>query len=264
MTRIRPRALSALVAFLLFLPSASPDPASAADRPIKLLLCNDDVPLSKPWRFMLLDRVSAKLGIAFEHVRLPWVRCLHELQNGAQDAAVGASYVPDREAFGVYPKDAVGQVDPRMRLSTESISLYRVRGSAVDWNGKSFSNLTEPVVVLTGASVIDHLQAMGVMVTESSAGYSAILEMVIQGRAQMAALSTESVAPIIQENQRFVEMIERAQQPLIAKPYYVMLSRQIVESAPEFAKEFWKTLADIRNSTEYKASTAQMFPDDDR
>ena len=127
--------------------------------------------------YVLLELVAAKLGRHFDYVGLPWQRCLAEMQDGRMDGAAGASFVAERQAMGLYPRDAQGQPDPARRLSTNSYHLYLPKDSKLGWDGQHFSNLHFPIATIIGYSIIGQLQAAGAVVYQTGGGADQTLDL---------------------------------------------------------------------------------------
>lgn len=61
-------------------------------------------------------------GLSLSLQRLPWLRCLQQLETGKVDAVV-ATYSAKRNKFAVYPKLPDGKLDPNRAMSTHATCL---------------------------------------------------------------------------------------------------------------------------------------------
>jgi polar amino acid transport system substrate-binding protein len=114
----------------------------------------------------LVQEIANKIGCPARLSRLPNIRALTETQAGKHDGAFMYSYNPEREAGGLaYPMQD-GKPDHARRVAIQRYYLYRLKGSAVDWDGQRILNLTGPVGVNTGWSIGRDLRAKGIAVEE--------------------------------------------------------------------------------------------------
>lgn len=240
-------------------------PAHANERPGSVKFCFGEN-YFYPWHqdngnglnFVLLDRAAARLGIKFHYVALPWKRCLRNMQFGEVDGVFAASFKSDRLEAGVYPTAASGKPDAGKRLMTEGYHLFKLKGAALDWDGKQFSNLTGPIATPLGYAIVDQLKASGVNVDEVPGETEAVFEKVVRGRAQAVAMNTQVGEKIIQMDQ-FRGKFEKVPTPLVEKPYYLMLSHQLHDAHPGLASEIWDAIAAVRESLEYKQIEKNLF-----
>ncbi|NEX60741.1 substrate-binding periplasmic protein [Noviherbaspirillum galbum] len=245
---------AALVGTLLFLAQA----AMAADRPAKLVLCHENQD-SYPWimtdrpglNILLLKLLERDLKLPVEFVPLPWKRCLAELAAGRVDGAFAASFKADRLAMGRYPGAARDTPDPAKRLHGSSYSLYRLKGGNLDWDGSAFHNLSGPVGILSGFSIQDFLLERGVQVDEGTGSPERTLRKLEAGRIQGAALQTRRADHLLQHPE-LAARIERLPVPLEDRPYYLMLSFDLVRGHPALAEDIWNRVARLRDSGEFR------------
>ncbi len=234
--------------------------AVAEDRPPALQLCFDDDPNNKPTLFALLDGVSARLAVRFDIVRVPWARCLLDVQSGDRDGAIGASYLPERDAFGVFPRDAGGQPDPTKRLSTEGYYLYTAKDSDLDWNGSQLLHLTGSVAVKINASIITKLKSLGAPVIEVNSDWASLFEMVIANHAQATAMLSDRGDRILNQNSDVSDKIRKIPLALQEKPYYLMFSHQFQNAHPDLTRQMWATIESVRNAPVSQPADAKTVP----
>lgn len=244
---------------LLAIVAAMPAPAGAATRPTELSFCHEDQD-SFPWvlrdrpglNILMMRLLEKELKIPFKLVPMPWKRCLAEMQKNNVHGAFAASYKLDRLEMGHYPAAKDGKPDPAFRLHTSSYSLYRMKGSTLNWNGKSFENLSGQIGTLSGHAIIDFLRERGASVDDGSKNPVDTLRKVQAGRLQGAALQTPRAERILALNPDLARSIERVPVMLEERPYFLMLSPHLAEQLPELASLIWKSVEKIRESTEYK------------
>lgn len=243
--------------FLLLLLFAAP--CALAARPAELSFCHEDQD-SYPWvlrerpglNIHMMRLLERELKIPFKLMPMPWKRCLAEMQKNNVHGAFAASYKVDRLEMGHYPAAKDGKPDPSMRMHTSSYSLYRVKGSPLNWNGKTFEHLTGQLGTLSAHSIIDFLRERGVSVDDGSKNPVDTLRKVQAGRLQGAALQTSRTERILALHPDLARSIERVPVLLEERPYFLMLSPHLAEQMPDLAGAIWKTIEKIRESAEYK------------
>lgn len=226
-------------------------PAHAAR---KLTLCfeNRDV---LPWRslhqqglnFELLKRVEPKLDIKLQYQPLPWKRCLAKLKNNEVDGAFTVSYSAERSSYGVFPGD--GAPDMQWRMHTARYYLMRKKGNPIDWDGQHFLNVKGKIGFQLGYSVGEMLRAQQVDVDESKDTIDSVARKLITGRLAGAAVF-DSEATTLMTGPLGMQL-EMVPIPLVEKPYFLMLSRRLVDADPELATRIWKAVEEVRNGRDY-------------
>ena len=115
---------------------------------------------------IMLSLVAKQLGINIEEHVMPWKRCLATLQKGEVDGAVGASFMPERCQFGVYPGGNGCQDVPEMRAFLYVYPLYKYKFSALQWDGHRLSGQKRPIGVQLGYSITPVLKNLGAFLTK--------------------------------------------------------------------------------------------------
>ncbi|MET7014217.1 transporter substrate-binding domain-containing protein [Uliginosibacterium flavum] len=233
--------------------------AAAAD---KLVFCAEDRDI-RPWitrdgrglNFELLNRVARQAGLRFEYRQTSWKRCLEDLKQNSVDGAFGASFKAERLEFGAYPGGE--RADPRKRLNMDRYVLVRPKGARVDWDGKRLSGLKGPVGVQLGYSIADHLRSMGVAVDEGSPGAAELLRKLLAGHVEAVAMLDGEARSLLAEDLRYAALLEIVAQPLVEKPYYLLLSHRFLAARPELAEAIWQGIEQVRESRDYQALEKQ-------
>ncbi|MEH6461548.1 substrate-binding periplasmic protein [Chitinimonas sp. JJ19] len=235
----------------------------AAEKPASVKLCFDNVEVY-PWvvegrdglNIVQLKMAAQKLGVKIEFVRTPWARCLDDLGKGNMDGAFAASFKTDRLAVGFYP-GASDKADATKYMMMDGYSLYKAKGSNINFDGKTIANLTSAVGAQQGYSIVDQLKGMGVRVDDGTRSADDTLRKLLAGRLQAVALQTLEGDNSIQQAE-FAGKVEKVSTPLVEKPYYLMLSKQFVGKNADFAKELWNAVAAARESPEYKKAVSSF------
>jgi polar amino acid transport system substrate-binding protein len=199
----------------------------------------------------MIRRLEEKLSIKVSFSAMPWKRCLAELREGNMDGAFRSSFKEERMAMGAYPMNE-GKPDSTKRLHDESYSLYVVKGSRVEWDGRVFKNLTGAIGAPSGYSIVDFLKSRGVAVDDGGKDALSNLKKVVAGRLEGAALQTVVGDCLLQGDAELASKIDKVKIPLEEKPYYLMLSHRFVNGNPRMAKEIWEKVAVLRESPETK------------
>lgn len=240
-------------------------PAAEADRPTTLQLCAEDEN-SYPWllrdrsglNMLMMRLLGQRLGLRFEVTLMPWRRCMLSLQEGGVDGAFKASFQPERLKIGRYPMRGE-QVDAERAMLEESYHLYRLKGSAVSWDGQQVSQLEGAVGAQAGFSIVAWLRQQQLPVEASAKAPDAILAMLQRGRLGAAALQTSQGDYALSRNPPFAAQIERQGPPLVSKPYYLLLSHAFVKRHPALAEKIWDGVAAVRDSAAYRQALQQAL-----
>lgn len=246
--------------FLLCLPLAC---ARAAEQ---LRLCHEDRD-SYPWvlrdgsglNVELLERVAKALDVRLLFVPVPWKRCLAGLEHGQYDGAFAASFKEERLQMGRYPTSVDGVVEARKRLHTSLYALYRRRGDALDWDGQRLVGLQGSIGSLSGFSIVDFLHQHGARVDETSRDPLELLQMLRVGRIQGVALQGPRADQLLSQNGELAAALEKIALPLEQKPYFLMLSHDLVAERPVLAAALWAEIERQRESAAYQAREAELF-----
>ncbi len=237
--------------------------ASAADKPTAVRFCHEDVDVY-PWvlkdrpglNIVHLKAVEQQLGVKIETLPLPWKRCQDDMKEGKVDGIFAASFKPERMEIGVYPMQA-DKPDASRAMMVDGYSLYRQKGGATQWDGKKLTT-TGSIGAQPGYSVVDQLKQLGVKVDEGTKTAEDNLKKLLAGRVDAVALQTLEGDNALRTVPEFSAKIEKMSPPLVDKPFFLMLSKQLVAKHPEFAKEIWKALSDVRESSDYKAKMSSF------
>lgn len=235
-------------------------PAAATGKPV-VPLCFERQEV-RPWRtldggglnFELLNEVARRNGIEFDYQSMPWKRCLAQLKANQVSGVFAVSFTPERLELGAYPGGA--KPDFERRLHVDRYLLVRRKGSRVEWDGKAFRNLDGRIGFQLGYSVGDFLRSRGVLVDEGSQRADELLEKLLSGRVEAAALGGGDTLRLVRG--KLAERLEVVRAPLLEKPYYLILSHDFVKRQPQLAERIWQTVAEVRNSPAYRQHEKNM------
>ncbi|WP_319406965.1 transporter substrate-binding domain-containing protein [uncultured Desulfosarcina sp.] len=239
-------------------------PALAAS----LVLATDDTP-GNPWimgggshfqkkspglEIELYRLMAEKLNLQLKVVRLPWKRCLSELEHGRVDGVFPASFKPERLSLGRFPTKN-GRIDPTRKSRDSAYFLYTRRASPLGWDGRSFVNMglmdRKTIGVPLDWSIVTDLRQMGVDLLEKPRPVDLLIILRKGGIAGVVCLDTVIDAYIVQSPSRYQD-IQKIFPPVAEKAYYLMLSHAFVSQQPDLSEKIWDTIAKIKKSDEYK------------
>lgn len=192
--------------------------------------------------------------IKFKYNSTPWQRCLHNIETGVTEGCFTASYKDERLKHGFYPgTQSGGAVDPNLRLHSSSYSLYVAKGSTIDVaENLTINNLKGKIAAPTGYSIGDDLAKAGYTIDEQAAKTLSNFKKLAAGRVDAVAALTLNGDNILQKNPDLSNKIMKIETPLVDKPYYVMFSKQFVNSDKALAEKIWSTMAQLRETDEFK------------
>jgi len=236
-------------------------PSYAAENPASIKLCYQEGTVY-PWvlkdkpglNIVLLRGVEQKLGVKLELIAQSWKRCQEEMRSGAFDGIFAASFKTDRLEMGHFPM-AGGKPDEAKAMMMDSYTLYRLKGSAAQWDGKTLTS-SGAIAAQTGYSIIEQLKTLGARVDDGSPEAADNLKKLLAGRVSAAALQTLEAERALASDPEFSNKIEAVSTPLVKKAFYLMLSKQFVAKYSNFSSDVWNAVGQVRESAEYKAKAA--------
>ncbi len=210
--------------------------------------------------FILLDLVDKKIPeVEFVHKRVPWKRCLNAMKQEEfvdSSGCFSASYKEVRKEFGVYPGG--DSPNSELRLHSSSYSLYTKKSNQnVGVAGKlTIDGLGDDAKIAApaGYSISSDLASKGYKVDDQSKNTKANFQKLLSGRVEAVTALTESGDFHLDTNPKYQADIQKLTPPLVNKPYYLMLSHGFVKKNPEIAEKIWATIAEVRESEEYKTA----------
>lgn len=198
----------------------------------------------------LLLLLEKHLNIKIEFKICPAKRCFVMLAKGEIDGIPMASFSPDRaKHFGAYPM-LNGQVDSARKVFDGSYALYTLKNSTLNWDGEKFSAVDLPIGVNLGFSVAGFLKEHGLSILENNSA-QANMEMLLAKRVAGVAVFKSLGNAILKRDPRYKAIVMQPI-PLTSKPYYMVLSHQLVKNKPQLAEDIWNGAAKIGPSLEYQ------------
>lgn len=192
----------------------------------------------------VMNQVAQELGFEIEYVRLPVNRLLKKLQMGEVDGAFSFSFNEDRLQYGQFPMKGEKD-DPSLRFLEHSYVFYKLKSSPFNWDGTAVSGLGTGVVGFnTTFSVGVGLAKLGIPVEQAKTTEQNFKKLML-GRIAVFAMQEHTGDMYLWENQ--ITGVEKVETPFERKPYYLMLSKQLVQRDPALAQRIWARLAKVRD-----------------
>ncbi|ARU59293.1 family 3 extracellular solute-binding protein [Oleiphilus messinensis] len=231
----------------------------SAEAPVNIKLCGIDQPyppffIASPRQagieMDVVHYLETKTGFTFDLVRLPWKRCLLNVEMGRVDGALAASYLPERERIGEYPRTSNGALDVSRSMYVSHYWLYTVDDSVI-WDG---TQLVLPprgqVATGLGYSIGSILRDMGVMVREEYYQPDIVEWLSRGGLAAVAGYDAE-IGPIIASDPAY-SVIRKHSIPLHEDAQFLLFSHQFYKTQTFVAETVWDALAELHSSGEYQ------------
>lgn len=203
-----------------------------------------DVPPDRPGVTLdMLRLLEARLPrLKVQLVRMPWKRCLVQLQEGNVDAVVG-SFKPERMQNGVFPMKA-GKPDVKLAIDVRAYYLFKRSDTAFTWDGERLSGLDGAVGAPRGYSIIDDLARLGVRVEETRSSGTDFRKLQINRLSAVATLEKVGDYYVRQAPAGF---FVKVQPPLASKEYYLIFSHQFFTKHEDLSATIWRLLVQIRD-----------------
>lgn len=217
---------------------------------------DNDTPLlghSKGVAYDIIHQTALRLNIKITMVRYPWKRCLLLLKGGQVDGVMGASYIPERTAFGHYPLNPSGDIDYRRIIYANKYWLY-TNNTEVTWDG---INLHIPAGSSAGTglgySSVKLLQKLKVPVKEEYQPSSLVASLMAKNTAVIAGYANQ-IEPhfdIYKNSTSNFNPVRKLPIPLNHDMIFLLLSKAFYKSQKDLAEDIWNTFVEIHNNGKY-------------
>lgn len=203
---------------------------------------------------ILVDMTAQAAGVRLRVEYRPWRRCQEEVRAGRQDALLSAAALPYNFALARFPMRN-GKVDTRRAVGAAVVRAARRASSTVNWDGKRFSGLQQPVAISTSYVLLrDIVQRSGTSVDDGGKTLDENLGKLVAGRVDLVLdYENDLQAAIARHFSRQVVMLPT---PISQDFYYLAFSRQFYATHGALAERFWDELARQLESPAYRQRTA--------
>lgn len=229
-----------LLAFILLLPWL------AFAQPVAMRMCVDaepHLPYLTPTlggsAGELVSRAARHAGVHIALRQVPLARCRAELNADKADATPA---LPFRQMpFMVYPMRG-DDADASAAVGSSSFMVFRRVGTKVGWNGKQFSDLHTPALLVFGSMPpLTVLARLGVPADDNAKTVRANFEKLLAGRADVCiAFRKEGQALLALPE--FVGKIEMLPLSLTENRYYLSVTARFYRANKAAVEAMWQSI----------------------
>ncbi len=207
---------------------------------------------------LLIKMAAAEIGLDIAGYSVPVTRCREEIRANRAAGFPTTPYASELTDFLAFPM-AQGTPDASRAVMNGRTMVFRRKGSKVDWDGKRFSHLGTPVLIVFGSSmVVQRLGAMQVPFDDKGKGVGENFSKLLAGRADIA-VAWESDARALLSQPQFKGKIEVLPQPFADVPYFLAISKQFVAEHPGVAEQLWNAIGRIKNTPQYQNASKDLL-----
>lgn len=199
----------------------------------------------------VLNKASHDLNsFNFKFVRKPWKRCLQDLQSNKVDALI-ASYSPERDPIGVYPKQN-NKIDSSLAMNALGTCFLVHKDSDFSWDGNAFkSEEAKTLAVPAGYSIIARLKNLPIQIHQTDSAATSLL-MLKQKRIDLAL----TLCSITEQHTYFLDRryhdLKVLLPPLAVKDGFFVVSQQFYEQNQALTWQIWRYLAKVNAQDIYQ------------
>ncbi|MBZ9613731.1 amino acid ABC transporter [Rheinheimera maricola] len=193
-----------------------------------------------------LRLAATTVGITLQLVRLPWLRCLQQLEDNSVDALV-AAYDQDREHYTLYPKRQDGSPDPAKAINQLGLCLaHRYDNSLPD----NINHQTNKITVSRPLGYKPIPFPHNTLLVAANSPQHA-LELVVSGRVDATTVLCE-LNGIKAKEQHLDQLPVLLLYPALHKSDgYLMLSKDFYRRYPKLSEQLWQSLPETLNKQRY-------------
>lgn len=252
------RLLNTLIASCVLAATLACSGASLAAEPLRLCVAIQALPPflypNKEGTIQILIRMAAEqsgLQIKYEAMSLP--KCVEEIRAGAMQGSSAMGATPQNQEFAVFPKKN-NLIDNGDAVVAARSSVFRLKGSKADWNGKSFSNLKLPVLFATGNSVFtEKLKSLKTPYNDETLHFQKNLLKMIAGQGDLV-IGLQAEGKMRLEEPEFAGKIEELPAPFTEAHYFVAISKKYYDANTVQVENLWNAIAKMKTNPAYLAA----------
>lgn len=194
-----------------------------------------------------LREISQKTSFDFEFIGRPRGRCLHEAESDSVDALF-LGYVAERENVAVFPKK-LNKLRKGSAVGAPVFRVYRLKGTQVDWDGDTFTNLKGHSVGVQQGLFVETLLRNKQIPLETTASAEHTLMKLISGRLAAAVINEEQFkilkerkSPLLSDRLKDIEKVEALPKIFDNSEIYVAFAKKFYAKHPREVEAFWTKL----------------------
>lgn len=209
---------------------------------------------NKEGTIQILIRMAAEqVGLQVKFEALPLPKCIEELKAGNVHGSSAMGATPQNQEFAVFPKKN-NAIDNADAVVVGRSSVYRVKGSKADWNGKSFSDVKLPVLFATGNSVFtEKLKALKTPFNDDTLHFQKNLLKMIAGQGDLV-IGLQAEGKMRLAEPEFAGKIEELPAPFTEAHYFIAISKKYYEANSAQIENLWNAIAKMKTNPTYLAA----------
>jgi polar amino acid transport system substrate-binding protein len=229
-----------------------------AAEPISLCVALQPLPPylypNKEGSIQILIRMAAEqAGLQIKYEALPLPKCVEEMKAGNIQGSSAMGFTPQNQEFAVFPKKG-SEMDSSKAVATARSSVYRLKASKADWNGKNFSNVTQPILFAKGNSVItEKLKALKVPFNDDTLHFQKNLMKMISGQGDLV-IGLQLEGHIRMAEPEFSGKIEELPVAFAEAHYFLAISKKYYDANTAQVEGLWNAIAKMKNTPSYLAA----------
>ncbi len=196
----------------------------------------------------LLRTALERQGDTVRFEAVPWPRCTRGVLQGSYDAAIPVAST--RVGSLAFALDG-HEVDANKALGNTVMVVVRRVDSQAAWDGKSFTNLSTPVMFNRGiVTVRDKLTKLGVPGDEGAQANKALLKKLLQKRSDLLIMNGQAAAVEL-ASEEYVGKLEVLKQPFLTMSLHVAFNLDFYENNRAYVDAIWTRIAELRATPEW-------------
>ena len=177
----------------------------------------------------------------------PWKRCIDMLSKGQTDALAGSIWLPEREAWGTFPKltgQPKGAPDRSKRLWSGEYPVFVAQQGTLSYDGKQFNGVKTGLSAPSGYVAWQRLKDAGVLnpaVLPPKTG----LKLVALNRLDGYVVERH-IGQHLLDKMGLTSQVTTLPTPYIKDDWYLAFSHQFQAANPDLTQRIWTSLGKIR------------------
>lgn len=194
----------------------------------------------------LVAAAAREVGMALEYHSIPMARCRAEVGANKVHGFPLTPFDKGIAQFAQYPQRH-GAIDPARATAQIRLMVFRRAGERVAWDGRRFTGLHKPVLVIAGAVVVlDRVAAAGAPMDASGKSLKANFDKLLAGRGDLA-VGFEQEGALLMADPAYVGMLDMLPQPLSEQVYYLVVSKPFYRQHRQQVEAMWDALGRLRS-----------------
>jgi len=229
--------------------------AHAAD---DFVLCVEDQAAS-PYTFPTKDgTMQILIKMAAKQANVPvsfkvqaWKKCISDVRDGNLSGLVNAGYTPFHAEYAAFPM-ASGHPNTMQALARMDVMAYKLKSSAITWDGQKFASQSKPVLMAAGfATISDRLKNLNISYDDTTKEPLKNFYKMIAGQGDVVLGFTDEMNALIGAHKDIQDKVEMLPQKFMTTDYYAPVGKKFYDTHKEQVEALWKAIAKVKISKEY-------------